>query len=163
VQKHITKFTIQKISGAYKLYEVSDGIIENNINDLTIDDNEICWFANQHGISRFDNFNFINFSSKTDSIFFKDDNVDQLYKANHFIYLISNTNGLIKLNPINFKLYKLFNEGLLSLAIKGDSSVYLFTTGKLQFRIKDKIISECNFGGQEKGSVVFFNNKIYLK
>jgi two-component sensor histidine kinase len=153
----------QKISGAYKLYEVSDGIIENNINDLTIDDNEICWLANQHGISRFDNFNFINFSSKTDSIFFKDDNVDQLYKANHFIYLISNTNGLIKLNPINFKLYKLFNEGLLSLAIKGDSSVYLFTTGKLQFRIKDKIISECNFGDQEKGSVVFFNNKIYLK
>ncbi len=153
----------QKLSGGYGFYKVSDGIADNKIKDLICDDNKNCWIASQSGISRFDNFNFINFSSKTDSVFFQDNNVDELYKVNNFIYLMSYRYGLIKLDPSNFKFSRVFNEGLLSMAIKGDSSVYLFTNGKLQFRIKDKLVSERKFGPQEKGSVIFFNNNIYLK
>lgn len=153
----------QKLSGTYNTYSVEQGLPDNLINDIVGDDKENIWLASKKGITRFDNFSFINFSSRTDTLFFKDDNVDELYKVNEHIYLISYRYGLIKLNPIEFKFTKVFNDGLLSMAISGKRSVFLFANGNLQYRVNNQLISESNVGPAEKGTVVFYNNKIYLK
>ena len=153
----------QKLSGTYNLYNVEQGIADNMINDIISDEKEIIWLASKKGIARYDNFSFINFSSITESLFFKDDNVDELYKANGLIYLMSYRYGLIKLNPIDFKFSRVFDEGVISMAVNGNSSVFLFSNGKLQYRVNNRLISEINVGTTEKGTVVFYNNKIYLK
>jgi ligand-binding sensor domain-containing protein/two-component sensor histidine kinase len=153
----------QKLSGTYNSYSVELGLPDNLINDIVGDDKGNIWLASKKGIARFDNFSFIIFSSRTDSLFFKDDNVDELYKANEHIYLISYRYGLIKLNPIEFKFTKVFNDGLLSMAVSGNRSVFLFANGNLHYRENNRLISVNNVGPAEKGSVVFYNNKIYLK
>jgi ligand-binding sensor domain-containing protein/two-component sensor histidine kinase len=153
----------QKLGAAYTLFSDEKGVADNMINDIISDEKEVIWLASKKGISRFDNFNFINFSSKTDSLFFKDDNVDELYKSNGVIYLISYRYGLIKLNPIDFKFSKVFTNGLLSMAVSGNMSVFLFSNGKLQYRVNNRLVSENYVGPTEKGSVVFYNHKIYLK
>jgi ligand-binding sensor domain-containing protein/two-component sensor histidine kinase len=153
----------QKVGAAYTLFSVEKGVADNMINDIISDEKEIIWLASKKGISRFDNFSFINFSSKTDSLFFKDDNVDELYKANGLIYLISYRYGLIQLNPIDFKLSKVVNDGLISMAVSGNKSVFLLSNGKLQYRVNNQLVSENYVGPTEKGTVVFYNNKIYLK
>ena len=153
----------QKLGGAYTLFSVEQGLPDNLINDIVIDDKENFWLASKKGIARFDNFSFVNFSSTTDSLFFKDDNVDELYKANGLIYLLSYRYGLIKLNPIDFNFSKVCKDGILSMAVSGNKSVFLFANGNLQYKVNNRLISEINVGPSEKGTVVFYNNKIYLK
>ena len=153
----------QKLGGAYTLFSVEQGLPDNLINDIVIDDKENFWLASKKGIARFDNFSFVNFSSTTDSLFFKDDNVDDLYKANGLIYLLSYRYGLIKLNPIDFNFSKVCKDGILSMAVSGNKSVFLFVNGNLQYKVNNRLISEINVGPSEKGTVVFYNNKIYLK
>ena len=153
----------QKLGAAYTLFSVEKGVADNMINDIISDEKEIIWLASKKGISRFDNFSFVNFSSTTDSLFFKDDNVDELYKANGLIYLLSYRYGLIKLNPIDFNFSKVCKDGILSMAVSGNKSVFLFANGNLQYKVNNRLISEINVGPSEKGTVVFYNNKIYLK
>ena len=52
----------QKLSGTYNTYSVEQGLPDNLINDIVGDDKENIWLASKKGITRFDNFSFINFS-----------------------------------------------------------------------------------------------------
>jgi ligand-binding sensor domain-containing protein len=60
----VGKILSQKTIVEYYEYNISNGLVDNWINDFEKDQNGFIWIATNDGISRFDGYNFINFTSE---------------------------------------------------------------------------------------------------
>lgn len=143
-------------------YSVNDGLSDNMINDIKTDSNGLIWIATQNGLSRFDGSHFINFSSKTHSNFFTNNQVDHIYSYKNMFYLISQQYGLIKFDPIHLNFEKIVNQGLMSMFMIGDTAVYFFKNGELQVHVKNKLYTKKKYESTDKASISIFNEKIFI-
>lgn len=143
----------QDFNAEYNVFSTKDGLCDNIVNEVTQDDRGIFWIATQNGLSRFDNLNFINFSSKTDSVFFKDNVVDAFCKYQSEIWLLSKRYGVLRLNPLTGEFRWKSRKGILAADALGDTTVLYYADGTLEVQIKEKLVSSKKFPVSDFASV----------
>ena len=152
----------QEYSGTFNTYFSQDGLADNIINDLIVDNQGVLWVATPNGLTRFDNFNFISFHKKNSEGFFSNNSINELAKSDSGIFLISNLNGLIHLNTATFKFSRITEKGILSFFTKSDTSLLFFCDASLEVRVKNKVIAKRSFKKSSYGSVILYGQKIYF-
>ena len=150
----------QEFSGTFYTYFAKDGLSDNIINDLIADKDGVIWIATANGLTRFDNFNFINFSKKNCAQFFPNNAIDKLVKSDSGIFLVSEIYGIIHLNTKSFEWNNVVSKGVVSFFYQSDTSIFFYSDGNLELRIKNKTVSSRKFKSSTSGSVILYKNQI---
>ena len=121
-------------------FDINSGLPSNSIQDIVMDKNGYFWVATEIGISRFDGYHFENFNSTSHPNIFHDNRINHLKKNGDLIYLLTEADGLIELNPQKLTFKKLSNDKPLSIAISNDTTAFLFDTGHLVVKQNNRIL-----------------------
>lgn len=143
-------------------FDVSFGLPNNEINEIIKDDEGFVWIATDGGLSRYDGYNFINFNNTTHPKIFKNNRITQIRKHGSLLYLLTEADGLIELNPKKINFRKEYSSNPRALAFSHDTTVILFDTGNLLFKVKNKVVFKQHFHVHEQSSVVIHQGKIFL-
>ena len=125
----------------YYNYSNKNGLVNNWVNDFEKDRNGFIWIATNDGISRFDGYNFINFSSENHSLIPINSSFQDIQIHGDLIYAISNEKGVFTINTSNLKVDKIISKGVSSYCRKENLSLIYYTSGTLVFKNKDRIVS----------------------
>jgi ligand-binding sensor domain-containing protein len=79
-----------------KTYTVADGLLRDNIYKIRQDSYGYLWFCTAEGVSRFDGYGFMNFTTE-DGL--PDRHVNDILETSKGNYLIATDRGLAELNP----------------------------------------------------------------
>ena len=150
------------ITVSKRQYTISDGIGSNTINDIVKDDNGFIWIATTGGITRFDGYNFVNYSNKNTRPFFSSNEVLKLVKKGKFIYLVSLFDGLIKLDTERLTFQTIFSAPMLDIGFQYGITVYLFDNGTLCTFKKNKLLKRRFIPNSSRGNFVIRNSTISL-
>jgi len=143
-------------------FDVSFGLPNNEINEIIKDDEGYVWIATDGGLSRYDGYNFINFNATKRPEIFKNNRIVQIRKHGALLYLLTEADGLIELNPKKISFRKVYSSNPRALAFSHDTTVILFDTGNLLFKVKNKVVFKQHFHVHEQSSVVIHQGKIFL-
>lgn len=152
----------QNTNTFYKLYTIKNGIQSNQINDIVEDNKGYIWVADKEGLSRFDGFNFINFSPDIIPSLFKNQEITKLFKYDKLVYLLYRNSGVVELDTEKNTFKRIISEGVETIEIVGDTTIYLYSDGKLEIKLKNKILASRRFENIKNGSIVYKNGNIYL-
>lgn len=152
----------QEIRTSYKTYSIENGLSSNQLNDIVQDGRGLFWIATKNGLSRFDGFNFINFSHENSKALFENEGISKLYQHGHFIYLLYKGKGIVALNTLKSSFKRISTKGIQTMNIVGDTTTYLYTNGMLEVTIKKKIIARRKFNNVDHGNAICYHGKIYL-
>ena len=152
----------QNTSTFYKLYTIKNGILSNQINDIVEDDKGFIWIADKEGLSRYDGFNFINFSPDNIPSLFKNQEITKLFKYDKLVYLLYRNSGVVELDTEKNTFKRIISEGVETLEIVGDTTIYIYSDGKLEIKLKNKILARRRFKNIKNGSVIYKNGNVYL-
>lgn len=144
------------------IYDTQDGLPSNLINDITQDRFGYVWIGTSMGISRFDGKNFITISSKDSPEFFEDNMVDSFLEKDGYIYLISQTNGIIRLNPATLSTKRITREGVSSIDFYNHSLLVLFADNRLLFIDKDFNRVWRKFNHDKSGRAIIQENGVFI-
>lgn len=144
------------------LYNVDDGLPNNEINDIVKDNLGIVWVATENGLSRYDGYNFVNFNSNTHPTIFKDNRINSIQRNGAFLYLLTQGDGLIKLDPKKLSFQKIYSSKPISISISGDTSAFLFESGNLVVNVKNKKLFTLHFKVNPKDNLLIYKENIYL-
>jgi hypothetical protein len=158
---------IPSVYGQYYNYEpkpfdVSSGLPHNEINDLIKDDLGYVWVATDNGLARYDGYNFIQFNHATHPTVFKGNRILEIKKNKSLLYALTESDGLIELNPKTLSFKKLYSSNPRAIAFSNDTTVILFDTGTLLFKVKNKVLHRKKFNVVAKSSMALFKGKIFL-
>ncbi len=143
-------------------FDVSFGLPNNEINEIIKDDEGYVWIATDGGLSRYDGYNFINFNATTHPEIFKNNRIVQIRKHGALLYLLTEADGLIELNPKKISFRKVYSSNPRALAFSHDTTVILFDTGNLLFKVKNKVVFKRHFHVHKQSSVVIHQGKIFF-
>jgi hypothetical protein len=158
---------IPSVYGQYYNYEpqpfdVSSGLPHNEINDLIKDDKGYVWIATDNGLARYDGYNFIQFNHATHPSVFKGNRILEIKKNKSLLYLLTESDGLVELNPRTIAFKKLYSSNPRAIAFSNDTTVILFDTGTFLFKVKNKVLYRKKFNVVAKSSMVIFRGKVVL-
>lgn len=143
-------------------YDINSGLPANEIFDIVKDDSGYIWIATGKGLSRFDGYHFENFNSNSHPNIFQDNRINRIIKNGDLIYILTEADGLILLNPKKLAFKKLSNEKPLSIAFSNDTTAFLFNTGYLVVKQNNKILfKEKTIVGTE-ASVLLYKGDLLL-
>ena len=159
--------TLNDLTGQYyqsnqSPYNISDGLPHNEINEIVKDKSGFVWIATENGLSRYDGYNFVNFNSTTHPGIFKDNRIKSLMLNGKFLYLLTNGDGLIKLDTKNLQFLKIYSSPPLSMAFSGDTTAILLATGDLIVNLKNKILASRHFNVSQKDNIILHKGNVYL-
>jgi len=130
----------QNIYAQIPPYDINSGLPNNEISDVVKDDSGYIWVATAKGLSRFDGYHFENFNSTSHPSIFKDNRINRIKKNGALLYLLTEADGLIELNPQKLNFRKLSNDKPLSIAFSNDTTAFLFDTGLLLVKQNNRIL-----------------------
>ncbi len=145
-----------------KPYDVSSGLPHNEINEIIQDDDGFVWIATDGGLSRYDGYNFITFNHSTHPSIFKNDRIIQLRKHRSLLYLLTETDGLIELNPKTISFRKVYTSNPRAIAFAHDTTVILFESGNLLCKVKNRLLFTRKFNVYRQSSIVVHQGKVVL-
>ncbi len=145
-----------------KPFDVSSGLPHNEINDLIKDDLGYVWVATDNGLARYDGYNFIQFNQSTHPTVFKGNRILEIKKNKSLLYVLTEADGLIEVNPRTISFKKLYSSNPRAIAFSKDTTVILFDTGTLLFKVKNKVIYRKKFNVVAKSSMALFKGKVVL-
>ena len=122
------------------LFDINSGLPHNEVNDIVKDGAGYIWIATDNGLSRFDGYNFVNFNHETHPNIFKESRITKIHKKGSIFYLLTASDGLIELKTNNISFKKIYTANPVSMALSNDTTAILFDSGKLLFKVKDKVI-----------------------
>jgi hypothetical protein len=143
-------------------YNVNDGLPNNEINDIVKDNLGVVWVATENGLSRYDGYNFVNFNSNTHPTIFKDNKINSIQRNGDFLYLLTQGDGLIKLDPKKLSFQKIYSSKPLSISFSGDTTAFLFESGNLVVNVKNKKLFTLHFKVKPKDNLLIYKGNIYL-
>jgi ligand-binding sensor domain-containing protein len=143
-------------------YNISDGLPHNEINEIIKDKSGFVWIATENGLSRYDGYNFVNFNSTTHPDIFKDNRIKSIRLNGKFLYLLTNADGLVKLDTKNLLFRQIYSATPLSIAFTGDTTAILFETGNLIVNVNNKRLSSRHFNVSQKDNIELYKGNIYL-
>lgn len=114
-----------------------DGLISNHINDLYIDSLGVMWVAGQGGLSRFDGYEFMNFSTGVCSEDITSNNIKKIYPAfDNEIWILTEKGEIAFFNTVDFSPVAKRKDSVKdlkinSVAFSGKERVFLGTTSGL--------------------------------
>ncbi len=144
------------------IYDTQDGLPSNLINSITQDQMGYIWIATSMGLCRFDGKNFINLSSKNHPEFFEDDIVDSFLEKDGFIYLISMTGGIIRLDPTTLKIKRITKQGIYSIDYYDNTLLILFADSRLLLIDKNFNRVWRKFDQNKLGKAIIQENGIFI-
>jgi ligand-binding sensor domain-containing protein/anti-sigma regulatory factor (Ser/Thr protein kinase) len=159
--------TIHCVNGQYynydsKPFDISSGLAHNEINDLIKDDYGYVWVATDNGLARYDGYNFIQFNQSTHPKIFKGNRILEIKKNKSLLYLLTESDGLIELNPRTISFKKVYSSNPRAIAFSNDTTVILFDTGTLLFKVKNKVRYRKKLNVFAKSSMVIYKGKVVL-
>lgn len=104
----------QKAIVEYYEYSIDNGLVDNWVNDFEKDDNGFVWIATNDGISRFDGYNFINFSGDNQTLIPRNSRFQDLQLQGDLMYAISRENGIYSINTKTLKIIHVDKSGVVS-------------------------------------------------
>ena len=143
-------------------YDVSSGLPHNEINEIIQDDDGFVWIATDGGLSRYDGYNFITFNHTTNPSIFKNDRIIQLRKHRSLLYLLTEADGLIELNPKTISFRKVYSSNPRAIAFAHDTTVILFESGNLLCKVKNRLLFKRKFNVYRQSSIVVHQGKVVL-
>ncbi len=144
------------------LFDLNSGLPHNEVNDIVKDDAGYIWIATDNGLSRFDGYNFINFNHETHPTLFNESRITKIHKRGSILYLLTASDGLIELktNKISFK--KLYTANPIAMAFSNDTTAILFDSGKLVFKVKNKVIFIQKLNSYTKTDIAIYQGKVFV-
>jgi ligand-binding sensor domain-containing protein len=88
--------------------------VNNWVNDFEKDQKGFIWIATNDGISRFDGYNFTNFSSENHPLIPINTSFEDIQIHGDLLYAISNEKGVFTINTSNLKVDKIISKGVSS-------------------------------------------------
>ena len=145
----------QYINAQIPPYDITSGLPDNDVKDIITDKKGYIWIATEKGLSRFDGYHFENFNSDTHPTIFKDNRINRIKKNGTILYILTETDGLIELNPEKITFKKLSNDKPLSVAFSNDTTVFLFSNGLVVVKQNNKILfkEKTNLGPKASGLI----------
>ena len=143
-------------------YNVDDGLPNNEINDIVKDNLGFVWVATENGLSRYDGYNFVNFNSNTHPTIFKDNRINSIQRNGAFLYLLTQGDGLIKLDPKKLSFQKIYSSKPISISFSGDTTAFLFESGNLVVNVKNKKLFTLHFKVDPKDNLLIYKGNIYI-
>lgn len=143
-------------------YDINSGLPANEIYDVVKDESGYIWVATEKGLSRFDGYHFENFNSTSHPNIFKDNRINRIKKNGDLLYLLTEADGLIVLNPKKLTFRKLSNDKPLSIAFSNDTTAFLFDTGHLVVKQNNKILFTEKAIVGPKASVLIYQGDLLL-
>jgi len=143
-------------------YDINSGLPANEIYDVVKDNSGYIWVATEKGLSRFDGYHFENFNSTSHPNIFKDNRINRIKKNGDLLYILTEADGLIVLNPKNLAFKKLSNDKPLSVAFSNDTTAFLFDTGHLVVKQNNTILFKEKTAVGPKSSVLIYQGDLLL-
>lgn len=104
----------QKAIVEYYEYSIDNGLVDNWVNDFEKDANGFVWIATNDGISRFDGYNFINFSGDNQTLIPRNSSFQDLRLQGDLMYAIYRENGIYLINTKTLKIIHVDKSGVVS-------------------------------------------------
>jgi len=152
----------QHINAQMPPYDITSGLADNEVFDVLKDNDGYVWAATGKGLSRFDGYHFENFNSNTHPHIFKDNRINRIKKNGDLLYILTEADGLIVLNPQKLTFRKLSNDKPLSVAFSNDTTAFLFDTGHLVVKQNNKILFTEKTAVGPKSSVLIYQGDLLL-
>lgn len=143
-------------------YDINSGLPANEIYDVVKDDSGYIWIATEKGLSRFDGYHFENFNSTSHPNIFNDNRINRIKKNGDLLYILTEADGLILLNPKKLTFRKLSNDKPLSIAFANDTTAFLFETGNLVVKQNNNILFKEKAVVGPKASVLIYQGDLLL-
>ena len=141
-------------------YDINSGLPANEVSDLVKDQSGYIWIATEKGLSRFDGYHFENFNSTSHPSIFYDNRINHIKKNGDLLYILTEADGLIELNPQELTFKKLSNDKPLSVAFSNDTTAFLFDTGHLVVKQNNRILFTENTVVGPKASVLIYQGDL---
>jgi hypothetical protein len=159
----VGKILSQKTIVEYYEYNISNGLVDNWINDFEKDQNGFIWIATNDGISRFDGYNFMNFTTENYSIIPENTSFEDIQIHGNLLYAISGLHGIFTINTTNFEISHIEKKGVTAFLKSGKKTLTYFTNGVLSLSENNKIRGEKSFGPETlNGKILLVGNYIYF-
>ena len=150
----------------YYEYNITDGLVDNWVNDFEKDANGFVWIATNDGISRFDGYNFINFSDESHSNIAINTSFHEIFLHGDLLYALSKDKGVYTINTKTLQLNQIDKNGVFSFDILGKESLIYYSNGLLILKENEKIVAQRKFakpvydgkGILTKNKIVFNNS-----
>ena len=152
----------QNIYAQIPPYDINSGLPANEIYDIVKDESGYIWIATEKGLSRFDGYHFENFNSTSHPNIFKDNRINRIKKNGELLYVLTEADGLIAVNPKKLTFRKLSNDKPLSIAFSNDTTAFLFATGHLVVKQNNKILFTEKADVGPKASVLIYQGDLLL-
>jgi hypothetical protein len=121
-----------------RIYDESNGLNRNYINDIKVDKDGFYWLATETGIVRFDGNNFTTFPSTERNGMYP--GVIKLHIFRNSLYLIYEKKGCIKFNTDDFTISKVSDDHIDDILQDNDSTFFVLEKSKLHKWINGKSI-----------------------
>lgn len=144
------------------VFTTAKGLPDNTINDIAKDDQGYIWIATNKGVSRFDGKNFVTFSLKTNTNFFKKDIVNNLVVDHNQIYLVSRQEGIKVLNRLELSLSTFISYPVQSFSIKGNQQIVLDTKGNIKVFQNNRQKLNRSFYNYDPRMVIPFKKSLFV-
>ena len=152
----------QYINAQIPPYDITSGLPDNEVLDIVKDPSGFFWIATGKGLSRFDGYHFENFNSTSHPNIFHDNRINRIKKNGDLLYLLTERDGLIELNPKKLTFKKLSNDKPLSIAFSNDTTAFLFDTGLLLVKQQNRILLKEKTIVGSKSSVLIYQGDLLL-
>lgn len=137
-------FGQNKITEYYE-YSINNGLVDNWVNDFEKDQEGFIWIATNDGISRFDGYNFINFSGENQVLFSHNTSFQDLQLHGDNIYAISREKGIYIINTKTLEVNHIEKKGVISYDKFGNETLIYFSNGMLVLKEGNSIKSRKQF------------------
>lgn len=111
----VKSFSQITITENFKAYTTAEGLVDNDVTDLLIQNDSLVWIATASGLSQFDGVNFTNYTSINSGM--NSDNILELEFCQNKLWMVTDS-GISSYDGISFTNYTPSN-GLISASILG--------------------------------------------
>jgi len=143
-------------------FDINSGLPSNEVSDIVKDESGYFWVATMNGVSRFDGYHFENFNSTSHPNIFKDNRINRIKKNGDLLYLLTEADGLIVLNPKKLTFKKLSNDKPISIAFSNDTTAFLFESGHLVVKQNNRILFNEKAVVGPKASILIYQGDLLL-
>jgi signal transduction histidine kinase len=155
-------FYAQKNIIEFYQYSTNEGLVDNWVNDFDKDQNGFLWIATNDGISRFDGYNFVNFSSKSHTEFSGATIINDIQIVENKLYATSSDKGIFSINLSNYKVEHIEKKGVYSYYRNNKFELICYVTGDVVLKKNGKYFSSRKFHETLRSKALIQGNRIIL-
>jgi len=102
----------QSTSYEFQLYDISNGLADNEVNKIAQDEKGFLWIATNNGLSRFDGNSFVNFSNFDSLQYIRRNRINDIFISKEQLLYLATDKGIDVFDP---------EQGLLSSILPSES------------------------------------------